>query len=108
MVNGLIDRKIGMTQILKDDGAMIPVTVVQAGPCVVIQKQAMLKDGYGAGQLGFVEFIKPKDVTKPMGGHFKKANSAPVRILREMRAEGEESVNPGEKVMVGMFNANEK
>jgi len=108
MVNGLIAKKIGMTQILRDDGTMIPVTVVQAGPCVVVQKKTALKDGYDAVQLGFVEFIKPKNVTKPMGGHFKKANAAPVRVLREMRTEADEAVNTGDKVMVDMFNANEK
>ena len=108
MVNGLIAKKIGMTQLLQDDGTMVPVTIVQAGPCVVVQKKTALKDGYDAIQLGFVEFIKPKNVTKPMGGHFKKANAAPVRILREMRTEGEAAMNPGDKVMVDMFNANEK
>lgn len=108
MVNGLIAKKIGMTQLLQDDGTMVPVTIVQAGPCVVIQKKTALKDGYDAIQLGFVEFIKPKNVTKPMGGHFKKANAAPVRVLREMRTEGEAAMNPGDKVMVDMFNANEK
>src|SRR5712672_2661219 len=108
MVNGLIAKKIGMTQLLQDDGTMVPVTVVQAGPCVVVQKKTALKDGYDAIQLGFVEFIKPKNVNKPMGGHFKKANAAPVRILREMRTEGEAAMNPGDKVMVNMFNANEK
>jgi large subunit ribosomal protein L3 len=108
MVNGLIAKKIGMTQILQDDGTMVPVTVVQAGPCVVVQKKTTLKDGYDAVQLGFVEFIKPKNVTKPMGGHFKKANSAPMRVLREMRTASEEAVNPGDKVMVDMFNANER
>jgi len=108
MVNGLIAKKIGMTQLLQDDGTMVPVTVVQAGPCVVVQKKTVLKDGYDAVQLGFVEFIKPKNVTKPMTGHFKKANSAPVRVLREMRTAGESDVNPGDKVMVDMFNANEK
>src|SRR5882724_5474941 len=100
MVNGLIAKKIGMTQLLQDDGTMVPVTVVQAGPCVVVQKKTALKDGY-------VEFIKPKNVTKPMAGHFKKTNSAPVRVLREMRTEGE-APNPGDKIMVDMFNANEK
>jgi large subunit ribosomal protein L3 len=108
MVNGLIAKKIGMTQLLQDDGTMVPVTIVQAGPCVVVQKKTALKDGYDAIQLGFVEFIKPKNVTKPMGGHFKKASAAPVRILREMRTEGEAAMNPGDKVMVDMFNANEK
>jgi len=108
MVNGLIAKKIGMTQLLQDDGIMVPVTIVQAGPCVVVQKKTALKDGYDAIQLGFVEFIKPKNVNKPMGGHFKKANAAPVRILREMRTEGEAAMNPGDKVMVDMFKANEK
>jgi large subunit ribosomal protein L3 len=108
MVNGLIAKKIGMTQLLQDDGTMVPVTIVQAGPCVVVQKKTALKDGYDAIQLGFVEFIKPKNVNKPMGGHFKKANAAPVRVLREMRTEGEVAMNPGDKVMVDMFNANEK
>ena len=108
MVNGLIGKKIGMTQLLQDDGIMVPVTIVQAGPCVVVQKKTALKDGYDAIQLGFVEFIKPKNVNKPMGGHFKKANAAPVRILREMRTEGEAAMNPGDKVMVDMFKANEK
>jgi large subunit ribosomal protein L3 len=108
MVNGLIAKKIGMTQLLQDDGTMVPVTVVQAGPCVVVQKKTALKDGYDAIQLGFVEFIKPKNVTKPMGGHFKKANAAPTRVLREMRTAGEAALNLGDKVLVDMFNANEK
>src|SRR5436190_5589764 len=108
MLNGLIAKKIGMTQVLKDDGTMIPVTVVQAGPCVVVQKKTVLKDGYDAVQLGFVEFIKPNRVTKPMGGHFKKSGAAPVRVLREMRTEGEASLNLGDKVMANIFNANEK
>jgi len=108
MVNGLIARKIGMTQLLQDDGIMVPVTIVQAGPCVVVQKKTALKDGYDAIQLGFVEFIKPKNVTKPMAGHFKKADAAPVRVLREMRTDGEAAMNPGDKVMVDMFKANEK
>jgi len=97
-----------MTQLLQDDGTMVPVTVVQAGPCVVVQKKTVLKDGYDAVQLGFVEFIKPKNVNKPMAGHFKKADSAPVRVLREMRTAGEAEVKLGDKVMVDMFNANEK
>lgn len=108
MVNGLIAKKIGMTQLLNDDGLMVPVTIVQAGPCVVVQKKTALKDGYDAVQIGFVEFVKPKNVNKPMTGHFKKSTAAPVRVLREMRIAGDESVNAGDKVMVDMFNANEK
>jgi large subunit ribosomal protein L3 len=108
MVNGLIGKKLGMTQLLQPDGTMVPVTVVQAGPCVIVQKKTVLKDGYDAVQLGFVEFIKPGRVTKPMEGHFKKSNSAPVRMLHEIRTAGEDAGNPGDKIMVDMFNANEK
>jgi len=108
MVNGLIGKKLGMTQLLQPDGTMVPVTVVQAGPCVIVQKKTVLKDGYDAIQLGFVEFIKPRRVTKPMEGHFKKSNTAPVRMLHEIRTAGEDAGNPGDKVMVDMFNANEK
>src|SRR2546428_6441393 len=103
MINGLLGKKVGMTQLLQDDGTMVPVTIIQAGPCVVVQKKTALKDGYDAVQLGFVEFVKPKRVTKPMEGHFKKSNSAPVRILREVRTEGEAALNLGDKVMVDMF-----
>jgi len=107
MINGLIGKKVGMTQLLQDDGTVVPVTVIQAGPCVVVQKKTTQKDGYDAVQLGFVEFVKQKRVGKPMTGHFKKANVAPVRILREMRVKGDESANPGDKVMVDIFTANE-
>jgi large subunit ribosomal protein L3 len=107
MINGLLGKKVGMTQLLQDDGTVVPVTVVQAGPCVVVQKKTKLKDGYDAVQLGFVEFIKPKNVNKPMAGHFKKANAAPVRFLREMPVAGEDAANPGDKVMIDIFNQNE-
>ena len=108
MVNGLIGKKIGMTQLIQDDGTVVPVTVVQAGPCVVVQKKTAQKDGYDSVQLGLVEFIKPKRVTKPMNGHFKKSNVAPVRILREMRVEGDGSPNPGDKVLVDIFREQER
>jgi large subunit ribosomal protein L3 len=107
MINGLIGKKIGMTQLVQDDGTVVPVTVIQAGPCVVVQKKTAEKDGYESVQLGFVEFIKPKRVTKAMNGHFKKAGSAPVRILREMRVEGEDSPKPGDKVLCDIFSAQE-
>jgi large subunit ribosomal protein L3 len=107
MINGLLGKKVGMTQLLQDDGSVVPVTVIQAGPCVVVQKKTKQKDGYDAVQLGFVEFIKPKRVNKPMTGHFKKANVAPARFTREIAVEGEEGANPGDKVMVDIFNANE-
>jgi len=107
MINGLLGKKVGMTQLLQDDGSVVPVTVIQAGPCVVVQKKTKQKDGYDAVQLGFVEFIKPKRVNQAMAGHFKKSNVAPARFMREVRVEGEEGANPGDKVMVDIFNANE-
>jgi large subunit ribosomal protein L3 len=107
MINGLLGKKVGMTQLLQDDGTVVPVTVIQAGPCVVVQKKTKQKDGYDAVQLGFVEFIKPKRVNKPMTGHFKKANVAPARFTREIAVVGDEAANPGDKVMVDIFNANE-
>lgn len=110
MINGLLGKKVGMTQLLQDDGTVVPVTVIQAGPCVVVQKKTKLKDGYDAVQLGFVEFVKPKSVNKPMTGHFTKTNVAPVKFVRELAiegTEGEEGANPGDKVMVDIFNTDE-
>jgi len=107
MINGLLGKKVGMTQLLQDDGTVVPVTVIQAGPCVVVQKKTKLKDGYDAVQLGFVEFIKAKRVNQPMAGHFKKANVSPARFVREIIVKGDEAANPGDKVMVDIFAQNE-
>ena len=109
MVNGLIGKKIGMTQLLQDDGIVVPVTVIQAGPCVVVQKKTTLKDGYDAVQLGFVEFIKPKNINKPMTGHFKKTGNgaAPLRVLRETSVVGDAAPNAGDKVLVDIFQGSE-
>lgn len=103
MVNGLLGKKLGMTQLLQDDGTVMPVTVIQAGPCVVVQRKTKQKDGYGAVQLGLVEFVKPKRVTKAMSGHFKKVNVAPARFVREVKVRDDESANPGDKVLVNIF-----
>jgi large subunit ribosomal protein L3 len=109
MVNGLIGKKVGMTQLLQDDGTVVPVTVIQAGPCIVVQRKTTQKEGYDAVQLGFVEFIKPSRVNKPMTGHFKKTGNgaAPVRVLRETRVSGDDAPKAGDKVMVDIFNTNE-
>lgn len=107
MITGLLGKKVGMTQLLNDDGTVVPVTVIQAGPCVVVQRKTKQKDGYDAVQLGLVEFIKPKRVNQPMTGHFKKANVAPARFTREVAVQGEEGANPGDKVMVDIFAQNE-
>jgi len=110
MVDGLIGIKVGMTQIFDESGIVIPVTVIKAGPCVVVQKKVKDRDGYEAVQLGLVEFIKPSRVNKPRGGHFKKADVPPCRILREFRyGDSEESPNVGDQILVGqVFRENDK
>jgi large subunit ribosomal protein L3 len=103
-VNGIIGIKLGMTQVFADDGAMVPCTVMQAGPCVVVQRRSKQTDGYDAVQLGLVEFVKPQRITKAMTGHFKKADLAPMRMLREIRLD--ESVDDskvGDRVLVDRF-----
>jgi large subunit ribosomal protein L3 len=107
MINGLLGKKIGMTQLLRSDGSVVPVTVIQAGPCLVVQKKTAGQDGYDSVQLGFVEFVKPKRVNKAMAGHFKKGNAAPARFVREVKVSGDDSGNPGDKVMVDIFKENE-
>jgi len=101
MVDGLIGKKVGMTQVFDENGTVVPVTVIKAGPCVVIQKKSKDPDGYEAVQLGLVEFIRPSRVNKPRSGHFKKAEVPPCRILREFRtADGEEAPKVGEQILV--------
>ena len=103
-VNGIIGIKLGMTRVFADDGAAVPCTVVQAGPCVVVQRRTKQTDGYDAVQLGFVEFVKPQRISKPMTGHFKKANVAPMRMLREIRLdESADDSKVGDRVLVDRF-----
>jgi large subunit ribosomal protein L3 len=107
-VNGILGIKLGMTQVFAEDGTVVPCTVLQAGPCVVVQRRAVDKDGYEAVQLGLVEFINEKRVTRPMKGHFKKAAVPPVRLLREFRLEaaGDET-KVGDRVLADNFKAGE-
>lgn len=103
MISGIIGRKVGMTQIFAEDGTVTPVTVVKAGPCVVVQTKTKAgKDGYNAVQLGLVEDnpIKLKNVSKPMRGHFEKtgSNIPPTRVLKEIRLDGEPEANIGDQV----------
>jgi large subunit ribosomal protein L3 len=102
-VEGIIGKKIGMTQVYADDGRAIPVTVIQAGPCVVVQRKSKEKDGYSAVQLGLVEDRKVKRVTKAMKGHFDKASLPPCRVLREFRVDGGDEAKVGDKVSVEQF-----
>ena len=83
-VNGILGKKVGMTQLFDDKGDVHPVTVLQAGPCVVTQRKTVTKDGYDAAQIGLVEFVKESRLTKPMKGHFAKNNLPPLRFLREV------------------------
>jgi len=99
---GLIGKKLGMTQIFGEEGRVIPVTVIKAGPCVVVQKKTEEKDGYSAVQLGFEE-IKEKNVTKPLLGHFKKHGVKPQRILREFRWENLDEVKEGDVIKVDIL-----
>jgi len=99
---GIIGRKLGMTQVFLEDGSVVPVTVVEAGPCPVIQKKVTEKDGYNALQLGFV----PKNsqrVNKPLSGHFKKAGVGPTYYLKEFRVEDAERVGTGQMVTLNLF-----
>jgi large subunit ribosomal protein L3 len=108
MVNGIIGKKLGMTQIFAPDGTVTPVTVIKAGPCVVVQRKTVTSDGYEAVQLGLVEEKAPKNVNKPMKGHFQKAGIPPTRVLREFRLNGaEEGTNVGDKVLVDQFKEND-
>jgi large subunit ribosomal protein L3 len=110
MVDGLIGIKVGMTQVFDANGTVVPVTVIKAGPCVVVQKKMKDPDGYEAVQLGLVEFIRPSRVNKPRTGHFKKAGVPPCRILREFRSEGgEELLKVGDQILVNqVFSPNDK
>lgn len=106
MKEGLIGRKVGMTQLFGKDGNVIPATVLRAGPCTVIELRTKSTHGYDAVQLGFEE--KKRGVTKPMAGHFKKAGVAPMRILREVRLPKTEiTFQPGQRVTVDLFNVGE-
>jgi len=107
-VDGIIGIKLGMTQVFSEDGSLVGVTVLQAGPCVVVQRRTKDKDGYDAAQLGLVEFVKPQRINKALTGHFKKANVAPVKILREVRLpESKDETKVGDRVLVENFKAGE-
>jgi large subunit ribosomal protein L3 len=106
MIRGMIGKKVGMTQVFAEDGAIIPVTVIQAGPCLVVQKKTAESDGYDAVQLGLVEKVSSRRLTAPVRGHFEKANVPPSRTIVEFEYEGE--ANVGDKVMVDMFKPGDK
>ena len=127
MVNGILGKKIGMTQVFDDRGEVHPVTVLQAGPCVITQLKRANKDGYEAAQIGLVEFVKGKNLSNAMKGHFDKHNLPPVKFMREVAVEstpeaaaqsaeksaeqgtdaqsGNGAVKVGDKVLVDIFSS---
>ena len=111
MKKGLIGKKIGMTQIFDEKGNVIPVTVVEAGPCVITQKKTIENDGYEAVQVGFGDYVVrdiTKRVNKPMMGHFNKSGSAPKRVLKEFRLENIADINVGDILKADTFAAGDK
>jgi large subunit ribosomal protein L3 len=108
MVTGIIGRKVGMTQVFETDGTVVPVTVIKAGPCVVVQTKTAQTDGYEAVQIGLVA-DKPAKVNKPTAGHYKKANVPPTAIRREVKvAPGGDALKPGDQILADIFKAGDR
>lgn len=107
MEKAIIAKKIGMTQIFADNGTLVPVTVLEAGPCVVVQKKTVEKDGYSAVQVGFGG-VKPNRVIKPMKGHFDKAEVKPLKVLKEFKLEGCEELQVGAEIKADVFAAGDR
>jgi large subunit ribosomal protein L3 len=109
-VTGILGKKIGMTQVFDDNGAVHPVTVLKVGPCVITQLKTVAKDGYDAAQIGLVEFVKATKVNKAMTGHFAKTNVPPVREIREVQLEsvtgedGDQGAKAGDRILVDIFD----
>jgi large subunit ribosomal protein L3 len=109
MSPGILGKKIGMTQVFRPDGQAVPVTLLKAGPCLVVQRKTPSIDGYDAVQLGFVEFIKAARINKPLTGHLKKAGVEGARFVRELRMRpGDDDLKPGDKVLIDQFKPNDK
>ncbi len=100
---GIIGRKRGMTQIFDDEGKLVPVTLLEAGPCIIVQKKTEDKDGYRAVQLGF-EDAKPDKITKAEQGHFKNKGLPPKKVIRELRVEDPDAFDIGDEITVEAFN----
>jgi large subunit ribosomal protein L3 len=110
MSPGILGKKIGMTQVFRPDGQVVPVTVLKAGPCVVVQRKTPASDGYDAVQLGFMEYAKKSSINKPATGHLKKSGADGVKFQREFRLEGGNNgdMKAGDRVLVDEFKPNEK
>jgi large subunit ribosomal protein L3 len=109
MTSGILGKKIGMTQVFRPDGQAVPVTLLKAGPCMVVQRKTPATDGYDAVQLGLMEFVKPQRVNKPAAGHLKKAGAEGSKFLRELPVRpGDDDFKPGDKVLVDQFKPKDK
>jgi large subunit ribosomal protein L3 len=110
MSPGILGKKIGMTQVFAADGQVVPVTVLKAGPCVVVQRKTPASDGYDAVQLGFMEYAKKAGVNKPASGHLKKSGAEGVRFMREflLEAGSNGDLKAGDRVLVDEFKPKEK
>ncbi|MBI3895412.1 MAG: 50S ribosomal protein L3 [Acidobacteria bacterium] len=108
MITGILGKKLGMTRFFREDGEAVPVTVLQAGPCVVVQRKSATGDGYEAAQLALVESKPRRHATKAIQGHFSKAGLAPMRFVREVRLlEGGGDTKAGDSIKADLFQAND-
>ena len=109
MSPGILGKKIGMTQVFRPDGQVVPVTLLKAGPCVVTQRKTPTTDGYDAVQLGLLEYVKPSRISKPETGHLKKSGAEGVKFLKELRlSNGSGDLKAGDRVLVDEFKPKEK
>jgi large subunit ribosomal protein L3 len=109
MSPGILGKKIGMSQVFRPDGQAVPVTLLKAGPCMVVQRKTPTSEGYDAVQLGLVEFVKPQRINKPATGHLKKAGAEGAKFLREFTlGPGDDDLKPGDKVLVDQFKPKDK
>ena len=109
MSPGILGKKIGMSQVFREDGQAVPVTLLKAGPCMVVQRKTPTADGYDAVQLGLVEFIKPQRINKPATGHLKKAGAEGARFMREFHLRpGDDDFKTGDQVLVDQFKPKDK
>ena len=105
---GILGKKIGMTHVFRPDGQAVPVTLLKAGPCLVVQRKTPATDGYDAVQLGLLEFVKPARINKPLTGHLKKAGVEGTKFLREFALAPGDDLKAGDKVLVDQFKPKDK
>ncbi len=108
-IDGILGIKLGMTQVFADDGTVLPCTVLQAGPCVVVERRTRARDGYEAVQLGLVEFVRPERLPRPERVRLEKRGVPPMRFLREIRLhDPEDPARPGDRVLVDQFRPGDR